>query len=131
MAVHKVAEEPLAAADRPLRLVAPVEPPAAPDPQAVAALAAARAARAAEAEARATRNAAIVIQAGANLLALARIVSARAILGMVAAGAFGLAVAATLHPSTPAMVVMAIFDGLVFVPLVVLESGLLAQSRGG
>jgi hypothetical protein len=123
MAVHKLTERPIH--DR-LRLVAADEPLApTPDPTAVERAAATEAER----EARASRNAAIVIQAGANLLALARIVSTRAILGLVAAGAFGLAIGTTLHPSVPAIVVMAVFDGLVFVPLVALESGLLGKLR--
>lgn len=116
MAVHKLSEEPIAPdlhAVQPNREDFPTQPtPPGRDAE------------------RDARNVAALVQATATTMALARIVSARLILLLAAIGAFILAMYAVQAASWPALLTMALYDLLVIVPLVLLESGLLAKLKG-
>ncbi len=115
MAVHQLREEPIR---EPLRLVAEddvAEPPKPKPPG--------------RSEERDQRNADIIIQATANLMILARILSARFILMLSVVGAFALAVSVAVRPSWPSFAVMALYALGVVIPLVLLESGLLGRIK--
>jgi hypothetical protein len=121
VAVHKISEHEI---PERLRLVAPEDvqperedlPPAKPRPSPPA--------RDVDKEA---RDAAVLVQATATMVALAKIVSTRAILLLSVLGALGLAVLLTVRPSWPGLLVMAFFV-LIVGALVALEGGLLARS---
>jgi len=80
-------------------------------------------------EAREERDAAILAGASAMLTVLARIVSVRLVLLLAAGGAFALSVGALIHPGWQSLTAMGGFDVLVFVPVIVLESGVLNRLR--
>jgi hypothetical protein len=75
------------------------------------------------------RDAAILIQTVSTIAALAKIVSVRLVMLLTAIGAFYLALAAAMHPTVPAIAIMGLFCALIFVPVVLLESGILARLK--
>ena len=71
----------------------------------------------------------MTIHAVALMTTIAKIVSVRLVLTLAAVGAFALATIATVHPSLPSVAVMALYDVFVFVPVILLESGVLARIK--
>jgi len=71
----------------------------------------------------------VTIHAIGLMTVIAKIVSVRLVLMLATVGAFGLAAIATMHPSLASIAVMGLYDVFVFVPVILLESGMLQRIK--